>query len=67
MFMPTLTREDRYFRKLMEADAVVRPALIREWSRRDRLLGERVTLMFNEFITGKNEPEESDRDHRIAV
>jgi hypothetical protein len=67
MFMPTLTREDRYFRQLMEADAVVRPALIREWCRRDRLLGERVTLMFNEFISGKFEQEEKPERHRIAV
>jgi hypothetical protein len=67
MFMPKLTREDRYFRKLMEADAVVRPALIREWCRRDRLLGERVTQMFNQFITGRTVLEEKPRRHRIAV
>lgn len=66
MFMPTLTREDRYFRRLMEADAVVRPVLIREWCRRDRLLGERLMMMFNEFMRPESEVEEKPRRHRMA-
>jgi hypothetical protein len=65
--MPTPSREDRYFRQLMEADAVVRPALIREWSRRDRVLAERLTRMLDECLR----PEPGDRQHprrqRIAV
>lgn len=65
--MPTPSREERYFHQLMEADAVVRPALLREWSRRDRLLAERLTRMLDEC----QRPEPGDRPryrrHRIAV
>ncbi|MFM1851105.1 MAG: hypothetical protein ACO3DQ_07795 [Cephaloticoccus sp.] len=67
MFMPHLNREERYFRKLMEADAVVRPALIREWCRRDRVLGERLTRMLTEFLRPEDESAERRRSHRIAV
>jgi len=58
--MPPLSREERYFRKLMEADAVVRPELIRVWSLKDRVLGERLTQMLNEFL--RPEPDRIPRD-----
>ena len=67
MFMPPLNREERYFRKLMEADAVVRPALIRVWCRQDRVLGERLTRMLNEFLRPESDRVERARSHRIAV
>jgi hypothetical protein len=51
----------------MEADAVVRPALIREWCRRDRVLGERLTRMLTEFLRPEDESAERRRSHRIAV
>jgi len=58
--MPALSREERYFRKLMEADAVVRPELIRVWSRKDRVLGERLKQMLDAFL--RAEPDRVPRD-----
>ena len=44
----------------MEADAVVRPELIRVWSRKDRVLGERLKQMLDAFL--RAEPDRVPRD-----
>lgn len=67
MIMPRLNREERYFRKLMEADAVIRPALIREWCRRDRVLGERLTVMLDKFLRPEVDDAMRRRTDRLAV
>lgn len=67
MLMRRLSLEDRYFRELMEADKVVRPALIRQWCREDPLLGERLALMFNEFMRRESDPLENPQTQEVAV
>lgn len=51
----------------MEADAVVRPALIREWRRRDGVLAERLTRMLNEFVRPDADRNGRGRSRRMAV
>lgn len=55
MLVPSLNREECYLRELMEADAAVRPALLREWSRLDEPLGERLTAMFHALMRPDDE------------
>ena len=66
VLMPPLNREERYFWKLMEADAVVRLELIHVWSRKDRVLGERLTQMLDDFLRPEPHRAERRRSRRIA-
>jgi len=67
MLMRRLSLEDRYFRELMEADKVVRPALIRQWCREDPLMGERLALMFNEFMRQETNSVATTQAQKVAV
>lgn len=61
--MAQFTRNEQAFHELMQADAIMRPVLIREWERKDPVVAEYLAKMLAELTRSEDEETDGDQSH----